>query len=33
VQDSYDLARARSKVDTRKNVVFWKTAHSRALVK
>jgi addiction module HigA family antidote len=26
VQDSYDLAKARTKVDTRKNTVFWKPA-------
>jgi addiction module HigA family antidote len=28
VQDSYDLSRARAKVDTRKNTVFWKPAHA-----
>jgi addiction module HigA family antidote len=30
VQNSYDLAKARSKVNTKKNVVFWKSALSAA---
>lgn len=29
VQDSYDLAKIRSKVDTQKNVVFWKPTHAK----
>ena len=29
VQSSYDLAKARKKVNTRKNVVFWKPGHKR----
>jgi addiction module HigA family antidote len=26
VQDNYDLAKVRKKVDTRKNIIFWKSA-------